>query len=304
MSANGGLPLAAWTAISILVLTAHTARDARPARHDRLAPLAALAPADIAVAEKLRDLVDEKLANFIAAPDRANVAVFYRLRGFAPLWIENAAASSRAQAATGYLRTVDNEGLEPDDYPGLELSAAGDPAMLASAELRFTATLLKYVGDAQNGRVAFSRVSVDVDYARKTRNARAALARIAEGSDVAAALASFNPPQQGYRALRAKLAALRGRRLDDGGGERSLPSEGVLAATARPDAPAVAPPSVFDRQDIIVANMERWRWMPRDLGSDYAIVNVANFTLTLVRGHSPYYRTSVVVGARLTCRHR
>ena len=35
--------------------------------------------------------------------------------------------------------------------------------------------------------------------------------------------------------------------------------------------------------DIILANMERWRWMPHDLGDTYVLVNLADFTLRVMR---------------------
>ena len=31
--------------------------------------------------------------------------------------------------------------------------------------------------------------------------------------------------------------------------------------------------------DIIIANMDRWRWMPRDLGKTYVMVNIPDYTL-------------------------
>ena len=293
---RGVLSLSAGTAVWLAVLSAHTAKNAPPARYDRLAPVAALAPRDAAIAEKVRDLVNEKLTAFIAAPQRADVAVFYRLGGFTPLWVDNAGASSRARAAIAYLATVDNEGLDPSDYRTPEISAASDPAALAEIELEFTAVVLKYARDAENGRIGFARVTADADYVRKTIKARVSLTRIAAGEDVAAVLASFNPPQQGYRALRAKLAELRGRRLADGGDGHSLSPEGALVGEP-PSGALAATPSVFDAEDIVIANMERWRWMPRDLGADHVIVNIANFTLSLVHAEAPVFRTAVVVGA-------
>lgn len=38
------------------------------------------------------------------------------------------------------------------------------------------------------------------------------------------------------------------------------------------------------RRIAIARNMERWRWMPRDLGSDYVIANAASFEVSLWRG--------------------
>jgi murein L,D-transpeptidase YcbB/YkuD len=48
--------------------------------------------------------------------------------------------------------------------------------------------------------------------------------------------------------------------------------------------------------DIIVANMERWRWMPRDLGHTYVMVNIPDFTLRVVRNDKLVWKTKVVVG--------
>ncbi len=46
----------------------------------------------------------------------------------------------------------------------------------------------------------------------------------------------------------------------------------------------------------IIANMERWRWLPHDLGSRYLMVNIPEFTLRLIEGDTPVHRARVVVG--------
>ena len=48
--------------------------------------------------------------------------------------------------------------------------------------------------------------------------------------------------------------------------------------------------------DIILANMERWRWMPRDLGETYVMVNIPDFTLRVVHDDKLVWKTKVVVG--------
>ena len=48
--------------------------------------------------------------------------------------------------------------------------------------------------------------------------------------------------------------------------------------------------------DVIVANMERWRWMPRDLGKTHVIVNIPDYTLKIVNNGSTYWQTKIVVG--------
>lgn len=48
--------------------------------------------------------------------------------------------------------------------------------------------------------------------------------------------------------------------------------------------------------DIIVANMERWRWMPRDLGQKRVILNIPEYTLKVFNGDKQVWTTRVVVG--------
>ena len=52
-----------------------------------------------------------------------------------------------------------------------------------------------------------------------------------------------------------------------------------------------------DRQtDIIVVNMERWRWMPHDLGKTYVIVNIPDYMLRVIREGRQVWMTKIVVG--------
>lgn len=53
---------------------------------------------------------------------------------------------------------------------------------------------------------------------------------------------------------------------------------------------------IEDRIGEIEMAMERWRWMPRDLGSQYLIVNIAGFELRRVKDDRVEERMSVVVG--------
>src|SRR3546814_3433251 len=42
--------------------------------------------------------------------------------------------------------------------------------------------------------------------------------------------------------------------------------------------------------------MERWRWLPRDLGAFYVTVNIPEFMLRVAADDGPVYTTRVVVG--------
>jgi murein L,D-transpeptidase YcbB/YkuD len=53
----------------------------------------------------------------------------------------------------------------------------------------------------------------------------------------------------------------------------------------------------FDkRAEQILVNLERWRWFPRDLGSHYILINIANFQLQVVKGNKTISTHKIIVG--------
>ena len=53
-----------------------------------------------------------------------------------------------------------------------------------------------------------------------------------------------------------------------------------------------------DRYKQILANLERWRWYPRDLGEHYIIVNIPNFKLAVVKDGDTVRQHNVIAGAK------
>ena len=53
-------------------------------------------------------------------------------------------------------------------------------------------------------------------------------------------------------------------------------------------------------KDDIIANMERWRWLPQDLGQFHVMVNIPEFRLAVVEDGNVDYTTRVVVGKPTT----
>jgi len=59
---------------------------------------------------------------------------------------------------------------------------------------------------------------------------------------------------------------------------------------------AINGPQRDKEADIIMANMERWRWMPHDLGEKRVILNIPEYTLRVFDGDKQVWTTRVVVG--------
>ncbi len=55
-----------------------------------------------------------------------------------------------------------------------------------------------------------------------------------------------------------------------------------------------------DPEDTVIANMERWRWMPHELGKNFVIVNLPDFSLRLIDGGKALWRTKIVIGKPAT----
>ena len=286
-------------------------------------PMPAAAPVvtmDQQVADKIRDLFSGKADQLIDRKIKPAVEAFYAARGYAPLWSENGAQSKRGKAAASFLAGVDADGLDPADYPVPSFTSA-DVGALAEAELKFTASLLRYVRHAQLGRVHYSRVSADIVYDQVPPEPGAVLGQLAGTDDMANSLDSYNPQHPGYKALKAKLADARGLT----GRSRIPAGQPVKVGMNDPRVPAVrerlgiagaAGDTTFDKAlseavkkfqrqrdmaqtgvlnnatidamngvrrdheaNIIIANMERWRWLPRDLGQAYVMVNIPDYTL-------------------------
>jgi L,D-transpeptidase YcbB len=108
--------------------------------------------------------------------------------------------------------------------------------------------------------------------------------------------------------LRAKLG-VRSRKPDDIYYDRNLynavravQQRNGLRPSGVVDAKTIAaingpkPPKPSQVVDRVLANMERWRWLPRDLGATYVMVNVPDYTLKVVNDHHVVWRTKIVAG--------
>jgi murein L,D-transpeptidase YcbB/YkuD len=234
-------------------------------------PLSSLDPADRPVAEKIRDLLAAKADKIFAnRKERAAVETFYQARNFAPIWLDKGIENARARSVVARLHSADTDGLDPKDYatPGF---AGLAPDALADSDLKLTRAVLTYARHVQAGRFAYTRVSRNIELPQALPEPAAILASVTDAADPAKALDASSPPQEAYQKLKAVLTELRGK-----------------AGPGKID--------VSRQIETVVANMERWRWYPRDLGSSYVVVNQPDFTLTVMHNGAQVWTTRVVIG--------
>ena len=279
------------------------AEQAKPA--DQAAPAVAVPPLagnDSALTEQLKDLVENKLRQYVPEErDRAGVLAFYKARNYAPIWLADGKPAPRAQQVSGFLHGVAADGLDPADYPTPQFGNT-DPAKLAADELTLTNSAVTFARHASIGRVAFTRVSGAVYYDQKAPNPADVLGKLADSTDVRATLDAYNPQSPQYKALKAQLAAARSGKSVESKNEPEakapVKESNAKSKKARhhgEEAKAESKPR-GTRIDTIIANMERWRWMPHELGAAYAMVNIPDYSLKVVKDGKTVWSTKIVDG--------
>ena len=246
---------------------------------------------------------------------RGAIAAFYARRSYAPVWVSENGLTGAGRAALAQLKRARDDGLNLTAF-GLprDLESHLDPDAIAEAETTIASAVAVYAEQATGSRVVPSHVSPLIFLRPGVVDPGTALAETAVAADPAQRLADFNPPQKGYRDLRDEL-----RRLEAPGvAERRLRS---LSADLDPDPlldlqdegtprrirralnahiyPAsVGPTSAATAREraAILANMEMWRWEPRDMGPRRIEVNLADFSLAVMDGDRVIHQARVIIG--------
>jgi len=172
-----------------------------------------------------------------------------------------------AQALLFFIQGVGSEGLDPRDYDPAGLIAAlrsGNPMLVSqTATDRFNqlSSDLAFGHVRGDDRQDWHIPDKDLDPARQALLLQAALAQ----HRVPDALRGLLPSHPQYAALRHALE--------------------------------VTPATETAKINRIRLNMDRWRWLPRDLGERYIIVNVPAYTAALVEDGVTTSRHRAVAGA-------
>jgi murein L,D-transpeptidase YcbB/YkuD len=251
-------------------------------------------PIDAQIAERLREIVGAKAfeRRIDSELERQAIAGFYAERGYAALWISDGRPNARAEATIARLKNADADGLEAQDFLVPQFGAIADAELLADADIELTTSVLAFARQLAVGRLAPTRVLGEVDYGNHAPAPADSLRKIAEARDENAALESFNPPHAAFMALKAKLAALRAAKVAD----IAIPDGRVLKPRMKDARAALNAPKPGKPIETVLANMERWRWLPRDLGRNYVMVNIPDYALKLVHDDQAVWRTKIVAG--------
>lgn len=213
-----------------------------------------------------------------------DVRAFYEKRAGEPIWVTAKAPSRAAKDAIAALQAAADHGLEPERYGTASLASTSDRLKeaesasntdLAAFEIEVTAGLLALGRDVAIGRPGTPPQGVATSRKRTPPDFVARFTSVVDEGDLDAWPGDVQPVRHEYGALRKALADLR-----SSANTPESHSEAVRQAR------------------ILALNMERWRWMPDDLGDRHIVVNVPAFHLFVRERDNTMLDSKVVVGKR------
>lgn len=164
----------------------------------------------------------------------------------------------------GVIEGIAAEGLDPRDYDLQPLKLAVQSGRSGELDELASRNFVWLVEDLRDGRTPMDAREqwFVVDPDRDIYRTGDLLAQALETGDVAGTLAGLNPVHADYARLKEELAK--------------------------------TPEKQAEKRKLIRANMDRWRWLQRDLGKLYLLTNVPEFQLRLTAGDKIFtYRTIV-----------
>lgn len=171
-------------------------------------------------------------------------------------------AKSDIAALVGVIETAEAEGLDPHDYniAALREAAAGGRASSLVME-----SALRLASDFRYGRVSGSdRVDWHSDQEPNRLLLTSIIAQAVRENRIADAFERLLPQSDDYKALKRALAE--------------------------------TPASDAARRMALRVNLERWRWMPRELGAKHIFVNIPSYRVELVENGDIVADHAAVVG--------
>lgn len=201
---------------------------------------------------------------------------FYSRHGFEPVWTTRPAEANALAAVV--LRAGDH-GLAPELFHA-NLLRAPQALPLLDRDLVLSDAFMAYADALARGVVPLERRRDDEILTPGPVDIAATFEATLQSPDPAAALEALAPQTPTYLALRGALSDLR-----EGKPEAGRPAAGKRAGG-----------DVATRWRAIEVNLERERWLPRQLPADRIMVNAADQRLVMYRADQPVFTTRVIVG--------
>ncbi len=208
---------------------------------------------------------------------------FYAKRGYKKAWYNQIELTSNGKILLQRLRLAHQDGLDQADY-NLPASKATKNGMMDDIKLSFS--LIRYGEQVQAGRLSPSRIVAEHDLKPVHPDLAALLVKASTSKNPGAVLEQLPPPHPQYKLLKAKLANLRANEKSAKIHHTKLDVP-MLKAVIK---------TTLAREDMIIANMERWRWLPRELGEKHIWINLPSYRLLVKEMGKITFSTKGIIG--------
>ena len=208
---------------------------------------------------------------------------FYTAHGYQTVWDGHPAEASRL-LQEAVLRAADH-GLDPGLFHSNALSERGPNLSPVERDLLLSDAFLSYADALARGAMPIEERMDDEDLTPEPVDIIQVVDSAIAAPDPARVIEALAPVSAEYEIMRRAYAEYRA---------IALGAQGVRNKTVRtsPERPAAIEPRL--RQ--LVVNLERLRWLPRQMPQDRVVVNAAIARLQLFRDDRPIFTTRVVVG--------
>jgi murein L,D-transpeptidase YcbB/YkuD len=226
---------------------------------------------------ELRNLIENGPRSSIGG-EKLNVELlrrFYARHGFAPVWTTR---QDKADSLINAVMRADDHGLAPDLFHADLLRSSSNLPPL-DRELLLSNAFLTYADALARGALPVERRRDDEVLSPGKIDVTAVLDKAIASSDPASVIEALAPTTPTYRALRQALHDARA----------GLPVGGPTGGPA-------GSRTATNRQREIEVNLERERWLPRNLPADRVWVNAADERVVMYRNDRPVFSSKVVVG--------
>jgi murein L,D-transpeptidase YcbB/YkuD len=259
-------------------------------------PAESVAPRRSHLHEAVIREVENRMAAAKADVDRkllSELAGHYRAIGARLHWVDETGLTADGSALRRELETADDYGLDPDLFVLAALQAPEPQRNLAALEADLSYSAILYARHARGWRIDPSQLSRWLDQ-RPTSFYVSEVFRAIElhGSPVDG-LRRFHPRHDQFERLRQAYLAERqdissaGLKLTPDNPQSRRKTQGNSAAKKA-------------RLDTLRVNMERWRWMPEDLGNFHIWNNLPEFETRVVKNNEIIHQERLIIGKETT----
>ncbi|HBF59962.1 MAG TPA: hypothetical protein DDW48_00435 [Methyloceanibacter sp.] len=262
---SASLPQTAFADDSVILEIPDHPGDGLATAPEKVEETAEASPQELLIADAIKVQLDKpSLQKGQHADDVAALTAFYKARTGPALWLTTAGLSEGGEAVLKAIASADEWGLDPTAFPvppkDYQPSTADDQA---ATEIAISLAALKYARAARGGLAAPKDVNALYGHSPTVRPPDEVLKELASASAPDTVLLGLHPKHEHFAKLRKALG-------------KAKSEDGDL---------------------LLRRNMDRWRWMPEELGATYVWLNIPEFMLHTVKDGTTVQSEKVIVGA-------